>query len=85
MAECAAGCYVFAMTAKSSRKPEPRATTMVPVTTMEELPVLSDQEREKLLADLKAAEAEIASGHYTELDAEAFRQRLLDIYRNKTR
>lgn len=73
------------MTAKPNRKPEPRATTMVPVTTMEELPVLSEEERAKLLADLKVAEAEIASGHYTELDAEAFRQRLLDLYRNKTR
>ena len=37
--------------------------------------LLSDDERAKLLADLKLAEAEIASGHYTELDAEAFRQR----------
>ncbi|MFZ5691890.1 MAG: hypothetical protein ACOY5F_11620 [Pseudomonadota bacterium] len=73
------------MNAKLNRNPEPRTTTMVPVTTMEELPVLTEGERAKLLADLKAAEAEIASGHYTELDADAFRQRLLDIYRNKTR
>jgi hypothetical protein len=50
---------------------------------MEELPVPSDDQLAKLLADLKVAEAEIASGHYTELDAEAFRQRLLAIYRNK--
>lgn len=73
------------MTAKPNRKPEPRPTTMVPVTTMEELPVLSDQEREKLLADLRTAEAEAAAGQSVEFDPEAFEKRLLDIYRNKTR
>jgi hypothetical protein len=73
------------MTAKPTRKHEARPTTMVPVTTMEELPVLSDEERAKLLADLKTAEAEIASGQSAEYESEAFRQRLLDIYRDKTR
>ena len=67
------------------RKQKLRPTTMVPVTTMEELPVLSDDERTKLLADLKTAEAEAASGQSTEYQVEAFRQRLLDIYRDKTR
>jgi hypothetical protein len=73
------------MTAKSSRRPESRTTTMVPVTTMEELPVLSDQEREKLLADLRTAEAEAAAGQSVEFDPEAFEKRLLDIYYNKSR
>jgi hypothetical protein len=73
------------MTTKSNRKQEPRATTMVPVTTMEELPVLSDDERAKLLADLKTAEAESAAGQSVEYDSDAFRQRLLEICRDKTR
>ncbi|MGD9925481.1 MAG: hypothetical protein AB7V13_29145 [Pseudorhodoplanes sp.] len=60
------------MTAKPSRKQESRATTMVPVTTMEELLVLSDEEREKLLADLRTAEAEAAAGQSVEFDPEAF-------------
>ncbi|MFN3350589.1 hypothetical protein [Pseudorhodoplanes sp.] len=73
------------MTTKSNRKLEPRATTMVPVTTMEELPVLTEGERAKLLADLKTAEAEAAAGQSVEFDPEAFEKRLLDIYHNKTR
>ncbi|MFZ1963454.1 MAG: hypothetical protein WAU78_08290 [Roseiarcus sp.] len=32
---------------------------MVPVTTMEELPILSEEERADMLASLKAAEARI--------------------------
>jgi hypothetical protein len=73
------------MSAKSNRKQEQRATTMVPVTTMEELPVLTEDERTTLLTDLKTAEAEAVSGQSVEHDSDAFRRRLLDIYRNKTR
>jgi hypothetical protein len=36
-----------------------RRTAMVPVTTMEELPILSEEERADMLASLKAAEARI--------------------------
>ena len=85
VANCSARCYVLFMSSKSNRKQDNRPTTMVPVTTMEELPVLSDDERAKLLADLKAAEAEIASGQYTEYESEAFKKRLLEIYQDKKR
>jgi hypothetical protein len=37
-------------------------TTFVPVTTMEEVPVLSDAERDELIASLKQAEQDIADG-----------------------
>ena len=37
-------------------------TTMMPVTTMEEVPILSDAERAQMLASLKEAEAQIAAG-----------------------
>ena len=35
---------------------------MVPVTTMEELPVLSAEDQAKLRAELEAAEARVAAG-----------------------
>jgi hypothetical protein len=58
-----------------------RRTTSVPVTTMEELPVLSEQEREDLLASLKEAEAQIKAGDYIEFDEASFKDRLLGLYR----
>jgi hypothetical protein len=73
------------MTAKSNRRHQPRPTTMVPVTTMEELAVLSDEERSELLAALKEAEAQVRSGGYTDYDPESLKKRLLDIYRNRKR
>jgi hypothetical protein len=73
------------MITKASRKHDARPTTMVPVTTMEELPVLSEQERAELLAALKEAETEVGSGQYTEYESETFKQRLLEIYRTKKR
>jgi hypothetical protein len=44
-----------------------RATTLMPVVTMEEVPVLSDEERAELLQSLKDAQADIAAGRFTEL------------------
>ena len=58
-----------------------RRTTMMPVTTMEEVPVLSDAERADMLASLKAAEARIAAGHYIEYDPKSFRDRFVASYR----
>jgi hypothetical protein len=55
-------------------KAEPRRTTMVPVTTMEEIPVLSDREREELLASLKDAEARLAAGEGIEYDPKTFKE-----------
>jgi diadenosine tetraphosphate (Ap4A) HIT family hydrolase len=73
------------MTAKASRKQQPGATTMVPVTTMEELPVLNDEERARLLAELMKAEAEVGAGQSTTYESEAFKKRLLEIYRDNKR
>jgi hypothetical protein len=73
------------MARNENRKSSPRATTTVPVTTMEELPVLGEDERAKLMADLKTAQAEAAAGRSVEFDSSAFQQRLLDIYKDKAR
>ena len=56
-------------------------TTMVPVTTMEEIPVLSEAERAELLASLKEAEQRAAAGEAVEFDPKTFKDRLLGIYR----
>ena len=58
---------------------------MVPVTTMEEIPVLSESERAALLASLKEAQAQIKRGEYTEYDSKKFRERFMRIYRRKKR
>jgi hypothetical protein len=62
-----------------------RRTTMVPVTTMEEIPVLSEEERAKLIASLKKAEAEIKAGQGIDLEPGKFRDRLIRIYRDGKR
>jgi hypothetical protein len=54
---------------------------MVPVTTMEEIPVLDDEERAELLAALKHAEEQIKAGKFVEYDPETFKARLLDNHR----
>jgi hypothetical protein len=54
---------------------------MLPVTTMEEIPVLSDEERAALIASLKEAEARIAAGDYAEYDPDRFKSGLLAAYR----
>jgi hypothetical protein len=53
---------------------------MVPVTTMEEIPVLSEAERAKLRHDLKQAEARMRAGKGVEYDSKTFKDRLLRIY-----
>ena len=58
---------------KSSR------TIMVPVTTMEEMPLLDDTERAELIASLKESEARIATGDYVVHDPNTFVERLLAI------
>jgi len=62
-----------------------RRTTMVPVTTMEEVPVLTDEELAALRAELKEAEAQVQAGNCTEYDQKTFRERLLRIYRGRDR
>ena len=53
---------------------------MVPVTTMEEIPVLSAKERADLLAVLKAAEARVKAGRAIDYDPKTFKDRLIGIY-----
>ena len=73
------------MTAKSATKSKRRRTTMVPVTTMEEIPVLAEDERAELLASLKEAEAEIKGGKAINYDPKSFKDRLIGIYRRAKR
>jgi hypothetical protein len=49
--------YNLGMNNKTATRDNRRRTTTVPVTTMEEILVLSETEREELLTSLKAAEA----------------------------
>ena len=69
------------MTANADGKAKQQRTSMVPVTTMEEIPVLSEQEREELLGSLKQAEARVKAGHAIDYDRKSFRERLIAIYR----
>jgi hypothetical protein len=58
-----------------------RRTTMVPVTTMEEIPVLTETERAELLKSLQEAEARAKSGRTADYDPQTFKDRLIGIYR----
>ena len=71
----------FAQQAKAKR----RRTTMVPVTTMEELPVLSAKERAELRTALEQAEQRIKAGQGIDYDPKSFKQRLVNIYRGVKR
>ena len=73
------------MASKTATDDKRRRTTSVPVTTMEEIPVLSDQERADLAASLKEAEARVKSGQAIDYEPKTFKKRLLDIYRGTKR
>jgi hypothetical protein len=73
------------MASKAATKDKRRRTTMVPVTTMEELPVLSDKERADLRASLDEAQGRIEAGKGVDYDPKSFKRRLLDIYRGVKR
>jgi hypothetical protein len=62
-----------------------RPTTMVPVTTMEDIPVLTEEERTELLASIKEAEVEIKAGKGIDYDPKKFKDRLVGIYRRAKR
>lgn len=70
---------------KAAAKAQGRRTTRVPVTTMEEVPVLSDKERKDLLVSLKKAESEIKAGDAEDYDSKTFKKRLIGIYRGSKR
>lgn len=78
-------CYYAAMASKLTTADKRRRTTTVPVTTMEEIPVLSDQERADLAASLKDAEARVKAGEAIDYEPKSFKKRLLDIYRGVKR
>ena len=72
------------MASKTATSDKRRRTTMVPVTTMEEIPVLSDQERAELTTSLKEAEARVKAGKAgkaIDYDPKTFKDRLVGIYR----
>jgi hypothetical protein len=73
--------YISGMSTKIDDKHSRRRTTSVPVTTMEEIPVLSDSLRADLLRSLKDAEARAAVGEAADYGAKTFKARLLKIYR----
>jgi hypothetical protein len=52
---------------------------MVPVTTMEEVLILSEEERADMVAVLKDAEARVASGKYVEHDPDTFVDHLMEV------
>lgn len=54
-------------------------TTMVPVTTMEEMPLPTEAERAEMIATLKAAEADIAAGNFVAHDSPTFVEHMLAI------
>ena len=62
---------------------KPRRTTMVPVTTMEELPILDSSEREALLRSLAKAQSDIEAGKGTDYDPKSFKERLVRILRGQ--
>ena len=78
-------CYSVAMPSKIATKGKRRRTTMVPVTTMEEIPVLSDKERAELTISLKEAEARVKAGKAIDYDPKTFKDRLVGIYRGGKR
>ena len=62
-----------------------RPITMLAVTTMEEIPVLSERERVELIAALEAAETRIAAGKAVDYEPRTLKDRLVGIYRRGKR
>jgi len=73
------------MVSNSAPKAKRRSTTMVPVTTLEEIPVLSETERAELSTSLKEAEQRIKAGKGLDFEPTRFKKRLLGIYRDRKR
>jgi hypothetical protein len=60
-----------------------RETMVVPVITMEEVPVLTEKERGDFVASLKQAEAEVAAGKAKPFNRQVFKRRFLAICRGE--
>jgi len=67
------------MQAKSTLRTKQRVT-VAPVTTMEEVPILTSAERAEFIESLEKAQAQIKAGDFMEYEAEAFKQWLLAVY-----
>jgi len=61
------------MASRADIKDKRRRTTSVPVTTMEEIPVLSEKEGADLVTSLKEAEARIKAGEAIDYDPKTFK------------
>ena len=61
----------------TTRAGKPQRTTLVAVTTMEEIPVLSAEEHAELVASLRDAEGEIVEGRGAPYDSDEMRRRLV--------
>jgi len=70
---------------KTATSDKRRRTTTMPITTMEEVPVLSQQESAELRTSLEEAEARMKAGQGIDYDPKAFKKRLADIYRGSKR
>ena len=73
------------MSTKIATKRKRQRTTMVPVTTMEEIPILNDEERDTLRASLKEAESQIKAGRAVEYNSKKFKSRFMSVYRRAKR
>jgi hypothetical protein len=60
-----------------------RETMVVPIVTMEEVVIPSDQERAELIGSLKEAEADVATGRAKPFNREEFKKRFLAICRGE--
>jgi hypothetical protein len=78
-------CYTKDMASNPATGRKRRRTTMVPVTTMEEIPILSAKERVELTTALKAAQSRLKAGDGIDYDPDTFKQRLVAIYRGGKR
>jgi len=72
-------------TASKPAKDKRRRTTQVPVTTMEDVPVLSARERAELLTSLDRAQTRAKAGKAVDYDPNTFQNRLVGIYRGVKR
>jgi len=64
---------------RTTENKKARRTAMVPVTTMEEVLILSEEERADMVAVLKDAETRVASGEFVEHDPDTFVNRLMEV------
>ena len=62
---------------------EQRETMVVPVVSVEEVPVPTEKERSDLVASLKQAEAEVAAGEANPFNRATFKERFLAICRGE--